>query len=65
MKPTVGFKLPWAGVTPAPGILRTMRDGVYPEHSIGSFLELGGEASETYLARHFTGEEAGRIAAGR
>ena len=56
-KPAMGFKLPSAGVTPAPS---DRKKGC----GTSSLLEvLMGERSDSYLARYFTGEAAGRIAA--
>jgi len=59
MKPTVGFILPWAGVTPAPSEKKSRN--VEDDISLSGF---GEDAAWNYLAR-FTGEEAGRNAAGR
>jgi hypothetical protein len=53
VKPAVGFTLPSAGVTPAPSTNRKMARTPFC-----SRVPLGGSALE-YLARYFTGEEAG------
>ena len=62
LKPTVGFKLPSAGVTPAPSERksRNVEDDISLERVLGEEV-----ARKTYLARYFTGEAADRIAVGR
>ncbi len=53
-EPTVGSAPPWAGVTPASGIKKSQNgeDAILLSGS-------GAKASESYLARYVTGEEAG------
>jgi hypothetical protein len=61
MKPAVGFMLPSAGLSPAPSDKKSQNgaDAILLEGSFGE------EAAGIYLARYFTGEAAGRTAAGR
>jgi hypothetical protein len=56
LKPTVGFKLPWAGVTPAPSEKKSQNgeDAILLK---GSFLGMGGREFTSPVI--FTGEEAG------
>jgi len=60
VKPAVGFTLPSAGLSPAPSDNRKMaRTPFCSQVLFGNFWR----ASGSYLARYFTGEAAGRIAA--